>query len=73
MGVWNATTAPANGDHEIYIELWDQFANKVPEPGTWIFKTKLSPELEKAARALVAAYKRGRRTVTREPVRLHRP
>ena len=37
LNVNNATTAPLNGDHEIYIELFDQFSNKAPQTGTWTF------------------------------------
>jgi subtilisin family serine protease len=37
LNVYNATTFPSNGDHEIYIELFDAFVNKPPEPGTWTF------------------------------------
>ncbi|HET9251767.1 MAG TPA: S8 family serine peptidase [Candidatus Eisenbacteria bacterium] len=33
----NATTIPANGDHEIYVEIYDATANRTPEPGTWTF------------------------------------
>ncbi|HEY6572020.1 MAG TPA: S8 family serine peptidase, partial [Candidatus Eisenbacteria bacterium] len=33
----NGTTYPSNGDNEIYIEIFDQFPAKVPEPGTWTF------------------------------------
>ena len=33
----NATTPPSNGDHEIYIEIYDAQANRAPEPGTWTF------------------------------------
>lgn len=37
INVYNATTSPSNGDNEIYIEIFDQFSAKVPEPGTWTF------------------------------------
>jgi hypothetical protein len=37
LGVFNGTTTPANGDHEIYIELYDSQANKAPAVGTWQF------------------------------------
>lgn len=33
----NATTNPANGDNEIYIEIYDQFSARVPQSGTWTF------------------------------------
>jgi hypothetical protein len=37
LNIYNGMTAPSNGDHEIYVELFDAFANKTPEPGTWTF------------------------------------
>jgi subtilisin family serine protease len=37
LNIYNATTVPSNGDNEIYIELFDAFANKTPEVGTWTF------------------------------------
>jgi subtilisin family serine protease len=37
LNIYNATTSPSNGDHEIYIEIFDAFVNKPPEPGTWTF------------------------------------
>ena len=33
----NGSTAPSNGDHEIYLEIYDATANRSPEPGTWQF------------------------------------
>ncbi len=38
VNIFNATTAPANNDHEIYIEIFDQFANRIPRQGTWQFQ-----------------------------------
>ncbi len=38
LNIYNGTTAPSNGDHEIYIELFDAVANKAPESGTWQFQ-----------------------------------
>ncbi len=35
LNIYNGTSAPSNGDHEIYIELFDAFANSAPKPGTW--------------------------------------
>ncbi|HET9951127.1 MAG TPA: S8 family serine peptidase [Candidatus Eisenbacteria bacterium] len=37
INVFNATTFPSNGDNEIYIEIYDEFASKAPQPGTWTF------------------------------------
>ncbi|MBI4364650.1 MAG: S8 family peptidase, partial [Candidatus Latescibacteria bacterium] len=37
VNIYNATTSPPNGDHEIYIEIFDGIANKPPKDGTWIF------------------------------------
>jgi len=37
INAYNATTQPSNGDHEIYVEILDQFSNKPPQPGTWTF------------------------------------
>jgi len=36
--VFNGTTVPSNGDHEIYIEIFDQSSARVPKPGTWTFR-----------------------------------
>ena len=33
----NGVTSPSNGDHEIYIEIYDATAGRTPEPGTWTF------------------------------------
>jgi minor extracellular serine protease Vpr len=33
----NGITTPSNGDHEIYLEIYDATANRSPEPGTWQF------------------------------------
>ncbi|HYJ32658.1 MAG TPA: S8 family serine peptidase [Candidatus Binatia bacterium] len=38
INAYNGTTAPANGDHEIYVEIFDAFANKAPKSGTWEFR-----------------------------------
>jgi hypothetical protein len=35
--VYNATTAPTNGDHEIYAEIYDATDSKPPKDGTWQF------------------------------------
>lgn len=49
INAYNGTTAPANGDHEIYVEIFDAFANKSPKSGTWQFRftptTLLTPGL----------------------------
>ncbi|MEK7317418.1 MAG: S8 family serine peptidase, partial [Candidatus Eisenbacteria bacterium] len=37
INAYNATTAPSNGDNEIYVEIFDQFSAKVPQSGTWTF------------------------------------
>ena len=37
INITNATSAPSNGDHEIYIEIFDGFANQSPRQGTWTF------------------------------------
>lgn len=37
INLFNATTTPPNGDHEIYLEIYDASANRSPEPGTWEF------------------------------------
>ena len=37
LNIFNGTTSPSNGDNEIYIELFDGFANKPPRDGTWTF------------------------------------
>jgi subtilisin family serine protease len=37
VNAYNATTQPSNGDHEIYVEILDQFSNKPPGVGTWTF------------------------------------
>ncbi|MGE5176100.1 MAG: S8 family serine peptidase [Hyphomicrobiales bacterium] len=37
VNAYNATTAPPNGDHEIYVEIYDEFSNKTPATGTWTF------------------------------------
>ncbi|HEX7078329.1 MAG TPA: S8 family serine peptidase [Candidatus Eisenbacteria bacterium] len=38
VNAYNATTTPPNGDHEIYVEIFDAFANKAPKAGTWTFR-----------------------------------
>lgn len=38
INAYNGTTTPANGDHEIYVEIFDAFANKAPKAGTWQFR-----------------------------------
>jgi subtilisin family serine protease len=38
INAYNGTTTPANGDHEIYVEIFDAFANKAPKSGTWEFR-----------------------------------
>ncbi len=38
VNAYNGTTTPANGDREIYVEIFDAFANKAPESGTWEFR-----------------------------------
>lgn len=35
INAYNGTTTPANGDHEIYIEIFDNLAAKAPKTGTW--------------------------------------
>ncbi|HET9939636.1 MAG TPA: S8 family serine peptidase [Candidatus Eisenbacteria bacterium] len=35
--VFNGTTTPSNGDHEIYVQLYDSQANRAPATGTWQF------------------------------------
>jgi subtilisin family serine protease len=37
INLFNATTTPPNGDHEVYLEIYDATANRSPEPGTWQF------------------------------------
>lgn len=37
INIYNATTNPSNGDNEIYVEIFDQFSARVPQPGTWTF------------------------------------
>jgi subtilisin family serine protease len=37
LNIYNGTTAPSNGAHEIYIEIFDGFANRPPNNGTWTF------------------------------------
>jgi subtilisin family serine protease len=37
LGIFNGTTTPSNGDHEIYIELYDSQASHAPAVGTWQF------------------------------------
>jgi subtilisin family serine protease len=34
----NGMTSPANGDHEIYIEIYDRTESLVPKTGTWTFR-----------------------------------
>ena len=47
VNAYNGITTPPNGDREIYIEIFDAFANKAPQSGTWQFRftpvTLLSP------------------------------
>jgi subtilisin family serine protease len=38
INAYNATTTPSNGDHEIYVEIFDAFTNKPPKNGTWQFR-----------------------------------
>jgi subtilisin family serine protease len=38
INAYNATTAPSNGDNEIYVEIFDAFTNKPPRSGTWEFR-----------------------------------
>jgi minor extracellular serine protease Vpr len=38
VNAFNGTTAPANGDNEIYVEIFDNAANRAPESGTWEFR-----------------------------------
>ncbi len=38
INISNGTTAPSNGDNEIYIEILDQVATQSPRQGTWTFK-----------------------------------
>ena len=38
INAYNATTAPSNGDNEIYVEIFDAFVNKAPRSGTWEFR-----------------------------------
>jgi subtilisin family serine protease len=35
--VFNGTTTPSNGDHEVYVQLYDAQANRAPASGTWQF------------------------------------
>ncbi len=37
LNIYNGTSSPSNGDHEIYVELFDAFANSAPKAGTWQF------------------------------------
>jgi subtilisin family serine protease len=37
LNIFNGTTAPPNGAHEIYIEIYDFSATKPPKNGTWTF------------------------------------
>lgn len=37
LNIYNGTTFPSNGDHEIYIEVFDAQANRPPANGTWTF------------------------------------
>lgn len=38
VNVFNGTTLPSNNDHEIYIEIFDNTASRVPRAGTWQFQ-----------------------------------
>jgi subtilisin family serine protease len=38
LNIFNGTTTPPNGDHEIYIELYDALAAQAPKSGTWTFR-----------------------------------
>jgi subtilisin family serine protease len=38
INAFNATTAPPNGDNELYVEIFDATANRAPSPGTWQFR-----------------------------------
>jgi minor extracellular serine protease Vpr len=38
INAYNATTAPSNGDNEIYVEIFDSLANRAPRSGTWEFR-----------------------------------
>jgi subtilisin family serine protease len=38
INILNGTTATNNGDNEIYIEIFDSFANQSPRQGTWTFQ-----------------------------------
>jgi subtilisin family serine protease len=38
VNAYNGQAAPPNGDREIYIEIFDAFANKAPASGTWEFQ-----------------------------------
>ncbi|HEY7726892.1 MAG TPA: S8 family serine peptidase [Candidatus Eisenbacteria bacterium] len=37
LNIYNGTTAPSNGDNEIYIELFDAVSTRPPRSGTWTF------------------------------------
>jgi hypothetical protein len=41
LNIYNATTSPSNGDHEIYAELFDATATKPPKSGLW--SVRLAP------------------------------
>jgi hypothetical protein len=37
VNIENGTSSPSNGDNEIYIEIFDSFANRPPGNGAWQF------------------------------------
>jgi len=37
INAYNGVTIPANGDREIYVEIFDNFSNRAPKNGTWQF------------------------------------
>jgi len=41
LNIYNATTSPSNGDHEIYAEIFDATAAKPPKAGEW--SVRLTP------------------------------
>jgi len=38
VNAYNAVTTPANGDNEIYVEVFDALSNRAPRTGAWEFR-----------------------------------
>lgn len=38
VGLYNAVSSPTNGDHELYVEIYDAAENVPPKTGTWQFR-----------------------------------